>query len=279
MPVVHRWAFCFLMLSPGALSGALAADGAASLNTTAHINYAAADRAIFVVGTHIESRAHREGHFTHRFKIVSSLSKITAGVLSVNGGPISGSGAFLLPLKVKSGQWSLMTPISTIHRIGEREAPAAMNVLARWQGASDLPVVQRFDGWLGWSNHPIPFVRKASLEALRYHREELQPMMTPSRVAILTTAFEEPESSVRHRGALLSLIGLIGGRSGADWVARSLYTHIPAVLRTRALHILGRADTPRSLRVLRACADNVADGAAPLCRSLYAQRKAADQYR
>ena len=273
------WAVCVLLVFVCAFSMARAADVRESTNTAGHINYAAADRAIFVVGTHVGYQTTPGGQATHQFKVISSMGESIGGQVSVRGATFPEPGTFLLPLKIKSGQWSFMTPISSLHRIGEREAPAAMKVLAHWQSVSDQAVAQRLDGWLGWSNHPVPFVRQAALEALRYHREELRSLMTPSRVAILTAAFEEPESSGRQRAALLSLIGLIGGASGADWVARSLYTQIPTALRTRALHILGRSDTPRSLTVLRACAQNGSDGAAPLCRRLYTQRKAADQYR
>ena len=222
------------------------------------IHYATADRATFFVGTILESSATADGQFLHRVRVEASAQPRRDREISIIGGRLPEAGTFLLPLTIEAGQWTLMAPLTRAHELGSREAPSAIKALLRWQNESEAPVLKRLDSWLGWTTHPVLFVRRASLEALRYHRAELVSVMTPSRVDVLTAAYEEAEASADERRTLLSLMAL-SSRAGCRWVARRLYTHISAD-KEHELYIFWTGRHTLSLTTLRKCAERKSTG-------------------
>ena len=95
---------------------------------------------------------------------------------------------------------------------------------------------------------------------------------------VLTAAYEEAETSADERRTPLSLIGLIGGRAGADWVARSLYTIFPPT-KEHELYIFLDGQTHRFPDNTSKVLPSESLPVRPLARRLYTGRKGADQYR
>ncbi len=157
--------------------------------------------------------------------------------------------------------------------VAQGERRAAIGFVTSWRQPKTTES-ERIDRWIALTRHPASIARRIGFEALSRNVDTVRPAMTTPRVDALAAALDEPEVPLERKLAIISVLGMVGSTTGAEFLAARLLTLSPVKVRHAAATIVGRFPTPNGRRALLQCAKHAGGGLAERCTRILARRGA-----
>ncbi len=207
-------------------------------------------------------------------RVESVVGEVPARFSVVQPGPgrhaLPSGAEVLLALETGAdGRWIYRAEASSPAIVDPRHAPAALAFVRGWR--RDAPLVPEVlaSRWIALLDHPAPIARRAAVEALTRHAPVLFGRLREADIEALAAIVTRPGIDGDARLAALRVLDMLGGRRGADALARR-FAALPATssVQQLAVSLIGRYGNPATRSALERCAEESGPAVAARCRQL-----------
>jgi hypothetical protein len=174
----------------------------------------------------------------------------------------------LLPLEASDdGRWHYRAETVGPAVVDRRHSRAALAFARAWRRDAGQPPEAMAARWIALLDHPAEVARRAAAEALTRHAPALFGRLRDVEIDALVATVTRPGLGEDARRAALRALDVLGGRRGADALARR-FADLPAstAVQQLAVTLIARHGTPTTRAALLRCVEESGPAVAARCR-------------